>query len=123
MSENIIEYHGSCHCGSVKFSFNSTEIKEGLKCNCSICLKKNGTMSIDAFSPDELKLEITNDALATYEFGSGVAKHHFCKHCGIYPFHQTKRQPGYYRVNLNCVDSVNTNELVLSVFDGASLEF
>ena len=78
-------------------------------------------MSTDAFSTDELKLDITGDALATYEFGSGVAKHHFCKICGIYPFHQTMRQPGYYRVNLNCVNGISTEGLTLSLFDGASL--
>lgn len=121
MSEEVIEYHGSCHCGAVKFSFLSPKIQAGLQCNCSICAKKNGVMSANTFSPIELKQEIVGDSLATYEFGSGVAKHHFCRHCGIYPFHQTMRQPGFYRVNLNCVEGLDTNELTLSLFDGASL--
>lgn len=121
MSENLIQYRGSCHCGAVKFSFQLPEITTGLKCNCSICAKKNGIMSAQVFSPDELVLDIAGNALATYEFGSGVAKHHFCQCCGIYPFHQTMRKPGYYRVNLNCVDGLNAEALTLSFFDGASL--
>ena len=31
------EYFGGCHCGEVKFKFNSNESIEIWKCNCSIC--------------------------------------------------------------------------------------
>ena len=121
MTSQTQEYKGSCHCGSVQFSFVAPKIEQGVKCNCSICIKKNALMSADAFSGEELKLSISNDALATYEFGTGIAKHHFCKRCGIYPFHQTLRKPGYYRVNLACVEGLDISALPFSVFDGASL--
>lgn len=64
---------------------------------------------------------IEKDALATYTFGTDVAQHHFCKLCGIYPFHQTLRQPGFYRVNLNCLDELDLKSLTLTAFDGANL--
>ena len=67
------------------------------------------------------EIEVTGDNLATYEFGSRVAKHHFCKTCGIYPFHQTMRKPGHYRLNLGCVEELDATRLPFEVFDGASI--
>ena len=34
---------GSCHCGSVKFSVESTEPVPFMRCYCSICRKTAGT--------------------------------------------------------------------------------
>ena len=116
-----MQYSGQCHCGSVKFTFDVPQIKEGLTCNCSLCRKKGAVMSAFVLSEDELVREIKANALATYTFGTEVAQHHFCRVCGIYPFHQTLRKPGFYRVNLNCVDGVLLQEIILSEFDGANL--
>ena len=112
-------YHGNCHCGSVTFSFESEEIDKGIKCNCSICKRKAALMSPFTIADSALKRQ--GETLAFYQFGSNVAKHYFCSNCGIYVFHETMRQPGYFRVNLGCVDEVNTFELPFDVFDGASL--
>ena len=30
-------YHGSCHCGTVRFEIESDEITKVTECNCSIC--------------------------------------------------------------------------------------
>ena len=115
-------YQGRCHCGAIRFSFSGPEtIDRGLRCNFSICRRKGALMSSFAVAPDEMKITVDGDALATYSFGTQVAKHHFCKHCGIYPFHQTMRKPGYYRVNLGCVDGIDAAALPFDVFDGASL--
>ncbi|MHA2939058.1 GFA family protein [Vibrio sp. RC27] len=35
-----MKYTGSCHCGAVTFRFDGDEITKGLRCNCSICIKK-----------------------------------------------------------------------------------
>ena len=78
-------------------------------------------MSALTVAPDEIEIEATGDNLATYEFGSRVAKHHFCKTCGIYPFHQTMRKPGHYRLNLGCVEELDATRLPFEVFDGASI--
>ena len=115
------KYHGSCHCGSVKFTFSGPAIEKGIRCNCSICKRKGAAMSVFTIAPEEIDMEVQNDALGTYSFGSGVAKHHFCKNCGIYTFHQTLRKQGHYRVNLGCVDGVDSLTLPFDVFDGAAL--
>lgn len=116
-----MKYQGSCHCGAVTFEFEEQEIKSGLRCNCSICKRKGALMSAFTLSPEQITISADEGALATYTFGSDVGKHHFCRQCGIYPFHQTVRKPGHYRVNLGCIDSLDTTKLPADVFDGASL--
>ncbi len=112
---------GSCHCGAIKFSFNYREITSGVRCNCSICKRKGAVMSKFTLSPVEIDIDVINDALGTYQFGTNIAKHHFCKVCGIYPFHQTMSKPGEYRVNLGCIDILDTNTLKIDLFDGKDL--
>lgn len=78
-------------------------------------------MSAFTLSPDELALDAAEDIVGMYQFGTKVAKHYFCKQCGIYPFHETLRKPGHYRVNLGCIDEVDTFALDVAVFDGKSI--
>ena len=119
--EAKVEYQGSCHCGRISFRFAGAAITSGLRCNCSICRRKGATMTAYVIAPDELQIDVKDDALATYEFGQNVAQHHFCKHCGIYTFHTTLRMPGHYRVNTGCVDGIDSSNLPFQVFDGASI--
>ena len=72
-------------------------------------------------APENIKIRVHGDALSTYQFGTGVAKHHFCNKCGIYTFHETMRVPDHYRVNVACIDNINSLELPVKVFDGASI--
>ena len=78
-------------------------------------------MSVDTFSPEELVIEAGEDQLSLYQFGSCVAKHYFCKVCGICPFHQSMRQLGHYRVNLGCLAGIDALQLPFEIFDGQSL--
>lgn len=113
-------YKGSCHCGAVRFEFEGPAIESGMKCNCSICRRKGAVMTPFMIAPTEIRISDPENTLFTYEFGTGVAKHHFCSRCGIYTFHQTLRQPGHYRVNIGCLDGVESFNLPFEVFDGAS---
>jgi len=115
------EYQGSCHCGCVSFKIVGPAIENGVRCNCSICKRKGAIMSAFTIAPEEIEIQVQDDALGTYAFGSGVAKHHFCKQCGIYTFHQTLRKQGHYRVNIGCLDGVDSTALPSDVFDGASI--
>ena len=78
-------------------------------------------MSAFILSPDDIEIKVENDVLGQYQFDTNVAKHYFCKSCGIYPFHQTMRNPGFYRINLGCIDEVDTNNINIDLFDGKSL--
>lgn len=117
----MILYSGSCHCGKISFPFEQEKIESGLRCNCSICKRKGAVMSAFTLAPEELTINEKEDSLSLYQFDTKIAKHFFCKNCGIYPFHETVRMPGNYRVNLGCVDSVDTEELSIDVFDGKNL--
>lgn len=114
-------YHGSCHCGAVRFSFEANPIESGLRCTCSMCARKGALMCTDFIPQNKLNIESEEGALSLYQFGDKTARHLFCKHCGIYPFHETGRRPGHYRVNLACVDGVDTFALPVEVFDGLNL--
>ncbi|MDS4019544.1 MAG: GFA family protein [Candidatus Competibacter sp.] len=114
-------YQGSCHCGSVRFSFESEIITKGLRCNCSICSRKGALMSPEPIPADRLKIEAREDVLGLYQFGARTAKHYFCKTCGIYTFHETSRKTGHFRVNLGCVEGVDPFSLETDVLDGKHL--
>jgi len=115
-------YQASCHCGAISFSFDTEQaVDKGLRCNCSICARKGALMSQQVFAPEQLNIRVRDDALGLYQFGDGRAKHFFCKHCGIYPFHETVRSPGQYRVNLGCCDQIDVVNLPFDVFDGRHL--
>jgi hypothetical protein len=114
-------YKGTCHCGAISFTFEHDNIDAGVRCNCSICRRKGAVMSDFILSPEEININAAEGALGLYQFDTKIAKHYFCKICGIYPFHETLRKPGYYRVNLGCIDEVDTNQLKVELFDGKSI--
>lgn len=114
-------YQGSCHCGAVKFTVECAPIEKGLRCNCSVCSRKGAMMSPEMIPEENLQIDAEEGALGLYQFGAKTAKHFFCKNCGIYPFHETARKAGHYRVNLGCVDGIDPLSLEFDVFDGKHL--
>ena len=114
-------YRGSCHCGAVRFSFESNEITSGLRCTCSICSRRGAVVSPETIPPERFRIDAEQGALGLYQFGAKIARHYFCKNCGIYTFHETFRKPGHYRANLGCVEGVDALALPVEVFDGKHL--
>ena len=114
-------YDGRCHCGAIRFRFQSEEITEGRRCNCSICVRKGAVMSARYYPDDEFELLAGKDALSAYRFGDHMVNHHFCKHCGVYPFHDGigEHHRGT-RVNLGCVEGVDVYALDVKLIDGRS---
>ena len=111
------DYRGKCHCGEVEFSFASPVIDSGLRCNCSICKRLGFVFSL-AIAPDDLQLLNGRESLNTYQFGARDITHHFCSHCGIYVYYTSEKQ---VRVNLGCVDAVDTFALRVHNYDGRHL--
>jgi hypothetical protein len=110
---------GSCHCGAVKFEVR-TALTPASRCNCSLCRRKGALMS-PPFAAADLKIVQGEDALTLYQFNTRVARHYFCKHCGIYPFHQTRKDPLLWRANIGCLEGVDPYSLEAGLGDGASL--
>jgi hypothetical protein len=114
-------YEGACHCGAIKFSYDGEEITKGLRCTCSICSRKGAIMSAEAISAQNLKIEADENDIGLYQFDNKVAKHYFCKICGIYTHNETLRMPGHMRVNLGCIEKVDTANMEVLIFDGKTL--
>ena len=110
---------GSCHCGAVAFEVEAPESFTALRCNCSICTKAGFLHLI--VPRQRFRLLRGEDALATYTFNTGVAKHLFCRTCGIKPFYVPRSNPDGIDVNVHCLDPVPSG-LVVEDFDGRDWE-
>ena len=75
-------------------------------------------MSPDPVPADALQVETAEDAVAGYGFGRGIARHCFCRHCGICTFHETASEPGRRGGNPGCVEGVDPFALEVAFFDG-----
>lgn len=117
----MTHYHGSCHCGAVRFAYDGEPIRSGFRCNCSYCSRRGAMMSTELIPAAHLRIDAESGALGLYQFGAKTAKHHFCTRCGIHPFYETARKPGHFRVNLACIDGVDPFTLDCEVFDGRHL--
>ena len=112
-------YQGSCHCGAVTFEIDAPEVLEVEDCNCSICSKTGFLHLILPLS--KFKLLTGQSELTTYSFNTGVAKHTFCKHCGVKPFYIPRSNPDGIDINVRCLDT-KPNKLVVVPFDGVNWE-
>ena len=112
-------YSGSCHCGAVRFEVDLPDDVEAEDCNCSICRKSGYLHAI--VPARQFRLLSGEGDLTTYTFNSGVAKHRFCKHCGIKGFYIPRSNPDGVDVNLNCLDALPPRVNVVK-FDGQNWE-
>jgi hypothetical protein len=90
------------------------------ECNCSICTKKGYLHLI--VPPERFELLSGGDALVTYEFNTRVAKHYFCRYCGISPFYRPRSDPDKVDVNAGCMDDLDLRALEVRHFDGQHWE-
>ena len=114
-----MRFSGGCHCGAVRFEVEAEEPLEVEDCNCSICAKSGFLHLIVPAS--QFKLLQGEEALQTYTFNTGVAKHYFCKTCGIKPFYIPRSNPDGVDINVNCLDERPENMKVVQ-FDGQNWE-
>lgn len=112
-------HEGGCHCGAVRFRVR-VERREALECNCSICTRKGFLHVI--VPRDAFELLAGEDALAEYRFHTGVARHRFCRTCGIHPFYTPRSHPDRVDVNLRCLDGDVASDFTLRPFDGRRWE-
>jgi hypothetical protein len=121
VAKQLMAYEGSCHCGAIRFRFKGEPITGAMRCNCSICRRKNALMSPAYYPPADFELLSGTGDLTAYRFEPSMVNHYFCRHCGIYPFHDAVEDPDLgYRVNLGCVDAIeDPHSLPVRVFDGA----
>lgn len=112
-------YSGGCHCGAVRFKVEATEDIEVEDCNCSIC-RMTGFLHL-IVPKSNFTLLSGEENLSLYTFNTGVAKHYFCKTCGIKPFYIPRSNPDGVDVNVRCLDAP-PNNLRIVPFDGSNWE-
>jgi hypothetical protein len=96
----------SCHCGAVVLEVT---LLDGLgtagRCTCSFFRRRAAPAVV---APKEgVKIVQGADALTLYQWGTKTARHHFCKVCGIYMFHNQWADPDKIGVNMGTLDGVN----------------
>jgi len=113
-------HKGGCHCGQVRFEVDAPAVIEATDCNCSIC-RKSGFLHLIVADSD-FRLLQGEDALTTYTFNTGVAKHRFCRHCGVKSFYIPRSHPHGVSVNVHCLDNETVEAVKITDFDGANWE-
>lgn len=113
-------YHGSCHCGSVRFEALSERITQAISCNCSMCRRKGTLLT---FIPGaDFTLTAGGEALTDYQFNRHIIHHLFCSTCGVTSFARGTLPDGTSTVALNvrCIDEIDLDALTITPFDGKS---
>ena len=107
-----------CHCGEVEAEINiSDKIEKFIRCNCSICKRKGAIMSM--VKNEDFEIVKGKDRLNVYQFHTKVAKHFFCKVCGVYTHHNPRSNPKMTGFNIGCIDDVDSFDFKnITVNDG-----
>jgi hypothetical protein len=107
---------GACHCGRVRIEVLAPRDLDLLDCNCSMCARTAYLHLI--VGADRFRLLAGRDDLAEYRFGTGVARHRFCRHCGVKAFYVPRSHPDGYSVNARCLDPATIISMTIRPFDG-----
>ena len=115
MNGALATHRGGCHCGRVRFEVDAPAGIAALDCNCSICRMSAFLHLIVPAA--RFRLLAGADALGEYRFNSGVAKHRFCRHCGIKSFYIPRSNPDGVDVNVRCLDPATIERVDITPFD------
>jgi len=116
----MITHTGGCHCGKVRFEVDASADLRASECNCSIC-SKGGYLGV-IVPKERFRLISGEDALTTYTFNTGVARHLFCRHCGIKSFYVPRSHPDGISVNARCLDPGTVQRIETRPFNGQEWE-
>lgn len=106
-------YHGSCHCGAVRFEADIDFDAGTGRCNCSICtkLRKWGA----TVKPEAFRLLAGKDSLSEYQYGSKSGTYRFCRRCGLHAFcdgYIEEIGGAYVSINIACLDDAPPETLI-----------
>jgi hypothetical protein len=104
-------YHGSCHCGAVRFEADIDLSQGTIRCNCTLCTKQRNWAAI---VPAEAFRQLAGEAaLLEYRCNTRTEQHYFCGTCGVRTFGKgvSPRWGAYVAVGVNCLDDASDDEL------------
>ena len=111
---------GGCHCGRVRFEVSAPARIDVTDCNCSMCTKAGYLHLI--VPKDRFRLLSGEHELTAYQFNTGVAKHLFCRVCGIKSFYVPRSHPDAFSVNVRCLDEGTVESMNVVKKDGRNWE-
>ena len=113
----IVTHRGGCHCGRVRFEVDAPARIDALECNCSIC-RMTGFLHL-IVPAGRFRLLSGAEDLTEYSFNTGVAKHRFCRVCGVKAFYIPRSNPDGFDVNVRCIDPATIESMSVGFFDDA----
>ena len=116
----MIQHQGGCHCGRLRFEVLAPAVVTVSQCNCSIC-SKSGYLGLTV-PRERFTLKSGEECLTEYTFNTGIAKHRFCRFCGVKSFYIPRSHPDGVSVNARCLDPGTIQEMKIEQFDGQNWE-
>jgi hypothetical protein len=116
-----VNYDGGCHCGALRFSFETDRPLSPRACQCGFCRRHNARAVSD---PDGAATLVLGPETIRYRFGLGVTDFLICGRCGVY-IGALARIDGadLMTLNLDAFDEPHLGmEAVPSFYDGESAE-
>lgn len=99
----------SCHCGAVVIeAYLPDGMTSAVRCDCSLC-RRRGPGAVTALATQVTVLQ-GQDNLGLYTWNTHVAKHYFCKTCGIYTHHQRRSKPAECGINIGCLHGIDPHD-------------
>jgi hypothetical protein len=115
-----VTHRGGCHCAAVRFEVLAPAAIEVADCDCSMC-RKFGFLHL-IVRQEQFKLLSGEEALTTYLFNTGTARHLFCSVCGVKSFYVPRSHPQGISVNARCLDEGTVVSMTVTPFDGKDWE-
>jgi hypothetical protein len=112
---SLATHRGGCHCGAVAFEVDAPARLTVSDCNCSIC-RMSGFQHL-IVPATRFRLVRGAGSLTEYRFNTGIARHLFCRHCGVKSFYVPRSNPDGYSVNVRCLDPSTIEHLDVELFD------
>ena len=116
----LVTHRGGCHCRRVRFEVDAPARLRVQDCNCSLC-RMSGFLHL-IVPAARFRLVSGAADISEYSFNTGVAKHRFCRVCGIKSFYIPRSNPDGVDVNARCLDAGTVASLDIEPFDGANWE-
>jgi hypothetical protein len=116
----FVTHRGGCHCRQVQFEIDAPAVITVQDCNCSVCAMSGFLHLIVPKS--QFRLLRGHEFISEYTFNTGVAKHRFCKICGVKSFYIPRSNPDGVDVNARCLLPGSITKMHIEAFDGQNWE-
>jgi hypothetical protein len=97
-----MKHGGQCHCGAIRFAFDTEKPLAPRACQCGFC-RKHGARTVSDPNGSAV-LNLSGEAVS-YRFASKAADYILCGRCGVYVGATARLDGGFYAtLNLNAFD-------------------